>query len=55
MIECERALTLMTERFGHDTLLSVATLDGDRPSVRIVDAYYENSAFTSLHMRCPIK
>jgi general stress protein 26 len=35
----------MTERFGHDTLLSVATMDGDRPSVRIVDAYYENGAF----------
>jgi general stress protein 26 len=35
----------MTERFGHDTLLSVATLDGDRPSVRIVNAYYEDGAF----------
>jgi general stress protein 26 len=35
----------MTQRFGHDTLLSVATMDGDRPSVRIVDAYYEDGAF----------
>lgn len=45
MKEKERALKLMTERFGHDTQLSIATLDGDRPSVRIVDAYYEDGAF----------
>ncbi|MDR0913909.1 MAG: pyridoxamine 5'-phosphate oxidase family protein [Oscillospiraceae bacterium] len=41
----ERALTLMTERFGHDTFLYVATIDGDRPSVRTVNAFYENGAF----------
>jgi general stress protein 26 len=45
MANSEKALSLMTERFGHDTLLSVATMDGDRPSVRIVDAYFENGAF----------
>jgi hypothetical protein len=42
MTNNERALILMTERFGHDTLISVATMDGDRPSVRIVNAYYED-------------
>jgi general stress protein 26 len=36
---------IMTERFGHDSLISVATLDGSRPSVRTVDAYYEDAAF----------
>jgi hypothetical protein len=41
----ERALSLMTERFGHDTMLSVATMDGNRPSVRIVNAFYEDGAF----------
>jgi general stress protein 26 len=45
MTNNEKALSLMTERFGHDTLLSVATMDGDRPSVRIVDAYFEDGAF----------
>jgi general stress protein 26 len=45
MTNNERTLSLMTERFGHDTLLSVATMDGDRPSVRIVNAYYEGGAF----------
>lgn len=41
------AAPLMAERFGHDTLLSVATLDPEtnRPCVRIVDAYYEDGAF----------
>ncbi|MDR1329768.1 MAG: pyridoxamine 5'-phosphate oxidase family protein [Oscillospiraceae bacterium] len=36
---------LMAERFGHDTLLSLATTDSDRPSVRIVNSYYENGSF----------
>jgi general stress protein 26 len=48
MTNNEKALTLMTEWFGHDTLLSVATMDGDRPSVRIVNAYYEDGAFYSI-------
>jgi general stress protein 26 len=45
MTNNEKALSLMTERFGHDTLLSVATCDGERPSVRVVDALYEDGAF----------
>ncbi len=40
-----RALSLLAERFGHDTLISIATLDGNRPSVRIVNSYYEDGAF----------
>lgn len=41
----DKALSLMAERFGHDSLLSLATLDGNRPSVRIVNSYYEDGAF----------
>ena len=40
-----KAARLMAERFGHDTLLSLATMDGNRPSVRIVNSYYEDGAF----------
>ncbi|HBL84174.1 MAG: pyridoxamine 5'-phosphate oxidase [Clostridiales bacterium GWF2_38_85] len=36
---------IMDRRFGHDTLLSVATIDGNHPAVRIVNSYYENGAF----------
>jgi len=35
----------MNERFGHDNLISLATLDGNRPSVRIVNSYYEEGVF----------
>ena len=38
-------LTIMSERFGHDTLLSLATMDGNRPAVRIVNSYYEAGSF----------
>jgi uncharacterized pyridoxamine 5'-phosphate oxidase family protein len=43
--ELTKALEVMVERFGHDTLISLATLDGNIPAVRIVDGYYENGAF----------
>lgn len=39
------AKRIMQERFGHDTLLSVATVDGEIPYVRTVNAYYEDGAF----------
>lgn len=38
-------IKLMDERFGHDTLLSVATTDGNTPYVRTVNAYYEEGSF----------
>lgn len=41
----QKAWSLMTERFGHDTLISLATMDGKRPAVRIVNSYYEDGAF----------
>lgn len=36
---------IMNERFGHDTLLSVATVDNGIPYVRIVNRYYEDGSF----------
>ena len=36
---------IMDERFGCDTLLSVATVEEGRPFVRIVNSYYEDGAF----------
>lgn len=40
--------TLMAERFGHDTLLSVATVENGRPSVRIVNSLYLDGSFYTI-------
>lgn len=36
---------IMEDRFGHDSLIALATMDGDSPAVRTVNAYYENGCF----------
>ena len=36
---------IMNQRFGRDSLLALATLDGDSPAVRAVDAYYQDGCF----------
>ncbi|MDR2546041.1 MAG: pyridoxamine 5'-phosphate oxidase family protein [Lachnospiraceae bacterium] len=41
----ENAINIMSERFGKDSLIAIATTDGERIFNRIVDAYYENGAF----------
>lgn len=41
----EKVQEIMNERFGHDTLIALATVSGSFPSVRTVNAYYENGAF----------
>ena len=41
----QAALDVMNERFGKDSLIALATLDGTRPSVRTVDALYMDGAF----------
>lgn len=46
--ELTKALEVMIERFGHDTLISLATLDGNIPAVRIVNSYYENGSFYTI-------
>ena len=41
----QAAMDVMNERFGKDSLIALATLDGTRPSVRNVNALYEDGAF----------
>lgn len=36
---------LMNERFGHDCIIALATMDADMPWVRYVNAFYEDGAF----------
>ncbi len=39
---------IMEERFGKDNIIALATLDGDMPSVRNVDGFYEDGAFYTI-------
>ena len=42
----------LDERFGCDSLIALATVDGDSPAVRAVNAYYEDGCFyTITHAR----
>ncbi len=45
MKDMEQALAMMNKRFGKDTELSLATLDGEQPAVRIVNSVYQGGAF----------
>jgi len=36
---------VMKDRFGKDSLIALATTNGDYPAVRYVNAYYEDGAF----------
>ena len=45
MSNYENAISIMTERFGKDSLIAVATTDGKRLYNRIVDGYYLDGAF----------
>ncbi len=43
--EAER---ILTERFGKDNVMALATVESGVPSVRYVNAYYENGAFYTI-------
>lgn len=45
MNKYENAMNIMTERFGKDNLIAIATTDGECLYNRMVDAYYEDGAF----------
>ena len=45
MSNYENAMSLMTERFGKDSLIAIATTDGERLYNRMVDGYYEDGVF----------
>ena len=36
---------ILTEWFGQDTIICLATMEGGRPTARRVDGYYEDGAF----------
>ena len=36
---------ILTERFGSDSLIALATVDGDSPAVRTVNAVYRDGSF----------
>ena len=42
---CEEVKNIMSERFGKDTIIALATIENEIPYVRYVNAYYENGAF----------
>lgn len=44
----KKDIKMLNERFGKDTLISLATTDGKIPSVRIVDAYFEDGSFYTI-------
>ena len=41
----QKAQEIMNERFCHDTLIALATMEENTPSVRTVNSYYEDGAF----------
>ncbi len=41
----EKAREVMDERFGQDSMISLATVEDGIPSVRTVDGYYTDGAF----------
>ncbi len=41
----QEAEKVMIERFGKDTIISLATVENEVPYVRYVNAFYENGAF----------
>lgn len=41
----QRAREIMDQRFGHDTVLALATVENGVPWVRSVNSYYEDGAF----------
>ena len=42
---CSEAEKIMTERFGKDTVIALATVEQEVPYVRKVNAYYEDGSF----------
>ena len=42
---CSEAEKIMTERFGKDTVIALATVEHEVPYVRKVNAYYEDGSF----------
>jgi hypothetical protein len=41
----DEAVTAMKELYGHDVAMPVATVNGDKANIRVVNAYYKENAF----------
>ena len=46
---------ILDARFGCDNLIAIATVDGDTPFVRAVNAYYEDGSFYVVTNACSAK
>lgn len=44
----EEAKRIMVERFGKDSLIALATSDGEWPSIRMVNSFYEDGNFYAI-------
>lgn len=51
----KEAEKIMTERFGKDTVIALATTENETPYVRYVNAYFENGAFYIITNACSKK
>lgn len=45
MSNFDNAMRVMTELFSSDCVFALATVDNEKPCVRMVDTYYEDGAF----------
>jgi len=39
------AITVMKELYGKDVAMSLATVNGDKANIRVINAYYKENAF----------
>lgn len=49
------AQTIMNERFHHDNLIALATMEGNIPCVRTVNSYYQDGSFYTITHACSNK
>lgn len=41
----DEAVTVMKDLYGHDVAMSLATVNGDKANIRIVNTYYKDNVF----------
>ncbi|MEA4883582.1 MAG: pyridoxamine 5'-phosphate oxidase family protein [Clostridia bacterium] len=41
----DESLQVMNELYGHDTAMTLATVNGEKANLRVVNAYYKSTAF----------
>ena len=48
MNKYDEVMNILDERFGKDAVISLATINGNRPAVRNVNSFFEGGAFYSV-------